>query len=100
MTTSGKLLLILELNGTMGHFTRNKVSSSALNPSVSKIYQDASPLFSDSQCSIYGRPNLKRMTNDVLIKQKKQFDIGIWSSANFDDTKLMVDKFFGRFYTQ
>ena len=34
------------------------------------------------------------------MKQKKLYDVGIWSSSNIEDTELMVKHCFGRFYTQ
>ena len=36
----------------------------------------------------------------MLVKQKKDFDIGIWSSAGLEDSQNIVKNIFGRYLTQ
>lgn len=36
----------------------------------------------------------------MLLKEKKQVDIGIWSSQDRDNTEVQVKQFFGRFLSQ
>jgi len=43
---------------------------------------------------------LDKIAFDLLVKQKKLYDIGVWSSTNMEDTELMIKHVFGRFYTQ
>ncbi len=37
------------------------------------------------------------MAMNMLVKQKKDFDFGIWSSAGLEDSKNMVKNLFGRY---
>jgi len=75
-------LLIFDLNGTLGFITRNVKSLNAAG-----IYtQEAKPIYSDFQQLVYARPNLQNINYDLLIKTKKQFDIGVWSSQSKDVT--------------
>mmetsp|Transcript_37463 Transcript_37463/g.57370 ORF Transcript_37463/g.57370 Transcript_37463/m.57370 type:complete len:152 (-) Transcript_37463:1238-1693(-) len=36
----------------------------------------------------------------MLIAKKKEFDLGVWSTAGADDTQFMVQKLFGRYLQQ
>ena len=100
LTKSKKSLLIFDLDGTLCHFTKQFKSSK----SVQGVYQagdmEAKPLFSDKQLAVFGRPQLDKITFDVLVRQKSLYDIGVWSSSNMEDTELMIKHVFGRFYTQ
>lgn len=60
----------------------------------------AVPSYKDANLSIYSRPNLTDFIFNFLVQKKRIYDVGVWSSAGFDDTKIMVEKFFGRYYTQ
>jgi hypothetical protein len=96
MSKQAKNLLIFDLNGVLGYMTKEfKTIGSG------GIYnQEVHPEFLDSKVAVYNRPFLEKMTYDVLIRKKKQYDVGVWSSADYNDTKLMVDKLFGRYFTQ
>ena len=61
---------------------------------------EAKPVFLENNLAIYQRPNLHTITFDLLVRKKKYYDVGVWSSADFLDTKLMVEKLFGRYFTQ
>ena len=49
---------------------------------------------------VFQRPNLHYINYEMLLKSKKMVDIGIWSSADRDNTQAMVKHLFGRFLTQ
>jgi hypothetical protein len=40
------------------------------------------------------------MTMNMLVRQKKDFDLGIWSSAGLEDSQNMVKNIFGRYLSQ
>ena len=63
---------------------------------------EAKPIYHDDETkkAIFARPNVDKINYDMLVKQKKLYDVGIWSSSNIQDTELMVKHVFGRFYTQ
>ena len=60
----------------------------------------AKPVFEDSNNQIFQRPNLSYINFELLIKEKKNYDIGVWSSQNRETTELLVKYLFGRFYSQ
>jgi hypothetical protein len=35
-----------------------------------------------------------------MVRKKSLFDVAVWSSADFMDTKLMVEFLFGRYLSQ
>jgi len=78
MSKQAKNLIILDLNGVLGYITKEfkTVRSSGI------YNQEIQPDFLDSKVAIYNRPYLEKMTFDVLIRKKKQFDVGVWSSAD------------------
>ena len=94
----GKSLLILDLNGLLGYMTKNFTQAGV--GVYNSGYNEAKPIYSEGRTAIFARPNLEQITFETLIRKKSMYDVGIWSSAGFDDTKLMVDKFFGRNFTQ
>lgn len=96
MSKQAKNLLIFDLNGVLGYMTKEFKTIGA-----GGIYtKEVVPEFIDSKVAIYNRPFLEKMTLDLLIRKKKHYDVGVWSSADYNDTKLMVDKLFGRYFTQ
>jgi hypothetical protein len=80
-----KSLLIFDLNGVLGHY----VTDNTLYRSTG-IYQSAEKqtelstinnlLWQDGSHAIFGRPYLRKVTFDMLVKDKSKYDIGIWSS--------------------
>ena len=95
MSKQAKSLLIFDLNGVLGYMTKELKKTG-----VSGIYAaETKPDFVDNRIAIFNRPYIEKMTFEILIRKKKQYDIGVWSSADYNDTKLMVDKFFGRYYS-
>lgn len=46
----------------------------------------ANALYQDNKAQIFGRPSLDKVKNGLLIQEKKNFDLGIWSSAGLDDS--------------
>ena len=58
------------------------------------------PNFVHQNTAIYERPNLAKITFDVLVKKKHFYDVGIWSSMDMENTRMMVDKVFGRYLAQ
>ena len=95
MSKQAKSLLIFDLNGVLGYMTKELKKTGA-----SGIYAaETKPDFFDNRIAIFNRPYIEKMTFEILIRKKKQYDIGVWSSADYNDTKLMVDKFFGRYYS-
>lgn len=98
-----KSLLIFDLDGLLCHYTKKykkKVNVQGVYAQGSDI--EAKPAFVDESQSkaIYTRPMLNKITFDILINQKSMYDIAVWSSADMDDTQLMIKHVFGRFYTQ
>lgn len=68
---------------------------------MGKLYEgEVKPIHTDANLSLYARPNMRTITYNLLIQKKKIYDIGVWSSADPEDTKIMVEKMFGRFYSQ
>ena len=94
-----KSLLILDLNGVLGHMPI-KSGSHGTRGVYSHKDMEAKPIFKDHEHTLYERPNLTQLTYDLLIMKKKIYDVGVWSSAGFDETKLMIEHLFGRYYTQ
>ena len=43
---------------------------------------------------------MKKFTEDLLIRQKHEFDLAVWSSANRDDTLVLAEKIYGKFLRQ
>ena len=85
------MLVILELNGLLGHVNRNIKTFNQHG-----IYNDTSsltptpfvkPVFEDSQMQIFARPNLQYINYELLLKSKKEIDIGIWSSQDRENTQ-------------
>ena len=97
-----KSLLIFDLDGLLCHYTRNFSRKTNVTGVYMKGDLEAKPIYhcDDTKRAIYARPNLAKINYDILIKQKKLYDVGIWSSSNIEDTELMVKHVFGRFYTQ
>ena len=96
VTKKSKSLIIFDLNGLLGHLTKSHKKHNNLG-----IYSaDAKPIFEDNNTAVFARPNLNVIAFDLLVRDKKDYDVGVWSSAGMDDTRLMIDKFFGRFFTQ
>ena len=58
------------------------------------------PTYVKSNEALFERPNLDKITFDLLVKQKKNYDVGIWSSTDRDVSQLLVEKLFGKFFTQ
>ena len=56
--------------------------------------------YQDKQIQIFKRPGFDMMTMNMLVKNKKDFDFGIWSSAGLDDSQNMVKNIFGRYLSQ
>ena len=79
-----KLLVVLDLNGTICHLNK---SQKVFNKQgvYSQGENVATPIAQTSKYSLFARPNLNKMT-DLLVKEKKKYDIGIWSSAGLEDS--------------
>ena len=43
---------------------------------------------------------MQKFTEDLLIKQRQEFDFAVWSSAGRDDTLILAEKLFGKFLRQ
>lgn len=96
---NNKSLLILDLNGVLGYMTKETTKYGATGVYAQQIMR-AVPSYKDANLSIYSRPNLTEFIFNFLVQKKRIYDVGVWSSAGFDDTKIMVEKLFGRYYTQ
>ena len=94
-----KSLLILDLNGVLGYMSKNHTKVGSLGVYTDKNDAEAKPIHVDHNLAIYERPNISSITFELLVRKKKHYDIGVWSSAGFDDTKLLVEHLFGRYYT-
>lgn len=94
-----KSLLILDLNGLLGHMTKNHTKYGSTGV-YNRSDMMATPIHKDANVALYSRPGMVQFTFNFLVMKKRIYDVGVWSSADFDDTKLMVEKFFGRYYTQ
>lgn len=46
----------------------------------------AHALYQDNKVQLFGRPSLDKIKNGLLVKEKKDFDLGIWSSAGLEDS--------------
>ncbi len=67
------------------------------------VYNEAGalkPVFEDHQMQVFQRPNLHYVNYEMLLKCKKEVDIGIWSSQDRENTQAQVKHLFGRFLTQ
>lgn len=80
-----KTLLILDLNGVLGKMTKQ------FKPDKFK------PVYHQGNCAIYQRPDLDKITFHLMVRKKSMYDVAVWSSADFLDTKLMVEFLFGRY---
>ena len=49
---------------------------------------------------MFARPNLHYINYELLLKNKKEVDIGVWSSQDRDNTQQQVKQLFGRFLSQ
>jgi hypothetical protein len=58
------------------------------------------PVFEDHSMQVFARPNLHYINYEMLLKSKKEVDIGVWSSQDRDNTQAQVKHLFGRFLTQ
>jgi hypothetical protein len=94
----GKSLLILDLNGLLGYMTKSYTHHGV--GVYNTGYNEAKPIYTEGKTAIFARPSLEKVTFETLVRKKSLYDVGVWSSAGFEDTKLMVDKFFGRNFTQ
>ena len=56
--------------------------------------------YEDKNIQLFKRPGFDLMTMYMLVKQKKDFDIGIWSSAGLEDSQNIVKNMFGRYLSQ
>ena len=43
---------------------------------------------------------MQKFTEDLLIRQRQEFDFAVWSSAGRDDTLILAEKLFGKFLRQ
>ncbi len=71
------MLLVFDLNGTLGYATK---SPKLYNQQGIYTGQEIKPSFTDHKYQVYNRPSSQFITYDLLVKQKKQIDIGVWSS--------------------
>ena len=44
------------------------------------------PVFQDHSMQVFARPNLHYINYEMLLKSKKEVDIGVWSSQDRDNT--------------
>lgn len=95
-----KSLLIYDLNGVLGYMTNQYAKSTKSMGIYGQGELKVEPDFADEKTAVFKRPNLHRVAEELLIGSKRQYDIGIWSGCDYDDTKLMIEKLFGRYYTQ
>jgi hypothetical protein len=56
----------------------------------------ATPIYSGANTEIFARPSFDKIKNELLVKNKKEFDLGFWSSAGLEDSQLLVQKLLGR----
>ena len=95
-------MLIFDLDGLLCYYTRNYSRKTNVTGVYTQGDLKAIPIYhsEEDKKAIYARPNVGKINYDLLVKQKKLYDVGIWSSSNMQDTELMVKHVFGRFYTQ
>lgn len=82
-----KSLLIFDLNGVLGHYSNDfhlygstgiyqtGTSGKELTSANNIVWQDKG-----LGHAIFARPYIKKVTLDMLVREKKKYDIGIWSS--------------------
>ena len=99
MAKKSKSLLIFDLDGVLCHFSQEFKRKTNVRGIYAHGELKASPLYQEKNQAIYARPQLDKITYDMLIRNKSMYDIGVWSSANLQDTELLVKHVFGRFYT-
>lgn len=84
-----KSLLLFDLNGVLGYMTNDLKKSKSLG-----IYQTEefkiTPDFQDNNVALIKRPNLPRITQDLMIGKRNIYDVGIWSSCDQADTQLLI----------
>ena len=95
-----KSLLIYDLNGVLGYMTHNHAKTSKGIGIYGQGELKVGPDWSDEKTAVYKRPNLHKIADELMIGNKRLYDIGIWSGCDYNDTKLMIEKLFGRYYTQ
>lgn len=86
------MLLVFDLNGVLGYVNKNvktfnqygiynredvSVDTSGAVPGSMAAVK---PIFEDSKMQIFQRPNLHYINYEMLLKNKKEVDIGVWSS--------------------
>eukprot|EP00347_Sterkiella_histriomuscorum_P009142 403342359 len=94
-----KLLLIFDLPGVLGYVNKNLKATAAKGIYSQDSDTPAKPVYKDSYQEVYARPKVEEVQQEVLIRQRKVFDVGIWSSLGREDTEIFIKHLFGRYYT-
>ena len=89
------MLFIFDLNGVLGHVQPKTTNSSSIRPSVSR-----EPDFIKDNYKVWHRPNLPLITRNLLIKQRDNVNVGIWSSQSRDHTEKQIEAMFGKTFAQ
>lgn len=95
-----KSLIIYDLNGVLGYMTKNYNKNAKGMGIYASGDLKVEPDYRHENIAIFKRPNLNNVIQDVIMKQRQLYDVGVWSSCGYEDTKLLIDKLFGRYYTQ
>jgi len=104
------MLLVFDLNGVLGHVNKNvktfnqygiynQTQTVSRDPNKTEVVA-VKPVFEDNTVQVFARPNLHYINYELLLKSKKEVDIGVWSSQDRDNTQQQVKHLFGRFLSQ
>jgi hypothetical protein len=85
------------MNGVLGHVNKNVKSfnqygiyNQTQSPSgdgkTGAEVLSVKPVFEDHTTQVFARPNLHYINYELLLKNKKEVDIGVWSSQDRENT--------------
>ena len=78
------------MNGVLGHVNKNvktfnqygiyNQTQTVAGDSTKTEVVSVKPVFEDHTVQVFARPNLHYINYEMLLKAKKEVDIGVWSS--------------------
>ena len=84
------MLVIFDLNGTLCHVNKSTKAVGQQGIYSKEGIMKAKPIYQGANTEIFARPSFEKIKNDLLVQNKKEFDLGLWSSAGLEDSQLLV----------
>ena len=79
---------MFDLNCLLGYFQPLKL---AIKENV--LYPDLKPHLVENGYNIFLRPNIDILFSELFMKRRNQYEIGIWSSQDKENTDLQIRHF-------